>query len=135
MNNKNINKLINIIHIIFILYLLSSLFIDNYINKLYCLILIIFIFVHYLTKYGKCGIINIERYFLGKKFKNGIAYKLIKPIISYKNNIFYENGGMYVLLFYIFSLFIQMYINKNKCYDEYIFIKTILLEKYNILFK
>ena len=103
-----IDYIIQLLHIIFILYLLLSIFINNNDIKLYSLLLIIFILLHYLTKYGKCSIISIERFFLGDNFRNGFFYKLIKPIISYKNNEFYNNGGIYVLLFYIIILIIQL---------------------------
>lgn len=103
-----IDYIITLIHILFILYLLLSIFINNNTIKLYSLLFNIFILLHYLTKYGKCSIINIERFFLGDNFRDGFFYKLIKPIISYKNNKFYNNGGIYLLLFYIIILIIQL---------------------------
>ena len=114
------NIIINIIHILFIICLLLSIFINDCLYKLYSLIMIIFIYFNYITKYGKCGIINIERFFLRNNFKNGIAYKIIKPIISYKNNIFYDNNGIYLLLLYIAVLFLQLYIKKIECKTELI---------------
>ena len=96
-----IDIIIKILHTLFIIYLLLSLFINNKYYKIYSLIFITFILLHYLTKYGKCTIINIEKFFLGENFRNGFFFKLIKPIISHKNNIFYNNGGIYILLFYI----------------------------------
>lgn len=104
----DINFIIQIIHTIFISCLIISPFINNCFYKLYSLVFIGFIFLHYITKYGKCGLINIERFFLQENFKDGIVYKLIKPIISYKNNIIYENG-MDILFIYIIILCIQIY--------------------------
>ena len=84
-----------------------SPFIDDCFIKQLILLLLIFITIHYLTKYGKCGLINIERFFLGDNFKNGIVYKLIKPVISYKNNIFYEYF-FWLIIIYIFILVHQI---------------------------
>jgi hypothetical protein len=85
---------------------LSPLITDCYLKKIN-LILIMFLCIQYVTKYGKCGLINIERYFLGDNFKNGIVYRLIKPVISYKNNIFYEYF-FWLIIIYIFILYYQL---------------------------
>lgn len=70
-------------------------------------ILLIFILFQYLTKYGKCGLISIERYFLKDNFKNGFVYRLIKPVVDYRNNPVYDHY-MIILLAYIYILLIQI---------------------------
>jgi len=113
-----IDQIILIIHIVFIFCLVSSIFIDDCIHKIYSLIFIVFIFFHYISKYGKCGLINIEMYFLKKEFRKGVLFKTIKPIISYKNNIFYDNFGTYILFVYIIILMLQTYSDKSACKKE-----------------
>lgn len=105
------NQIINYIHLILLVCLMISPFVDDCGLKLNAFILITFIILHFITKYGKCGIINIERFFLKDDFKNGFFYLLIKPVISYKNNIFYENLFS-LLVLYSIILFIQIY-NSN----------------------
>ncbi len=124
-----INICINCCHILLIMFLSGSIFINNCIYKLYSLFFISFILMHYITKYGKCGIINIEKFFLGTEFKNGVAYRLIKPVISYKNNTFYDCGGMYILAMYILILIYQIYINRNSCINTLKLVYNHLIKK------
>lgn len=111
MFEKN-NTIIDTIHIILIITVLVSPLLKSCLIKELVLILLVFISIHYITKYGKCGLINIERYFLGENFKNGIVYRLIKPVISYKNNIFYEKF-FWLIIIYICVLYYQLLKNKN----------------------
>jgi hypothetical protein len=101
------NEIIDTIHILIITTVLLSPIINNCFIKELVLLLLLFITMHYITKYGKCGLINIERFFLGDNFKNGIVYRLIKPVISYKNNIFYEYF-FWLIIIYICILYYQL---------------------------
>jgi hypothetical protein len=85
---------------------LSPLITDCYLKKL-ILIFMIFLCIQYITKYGKCGLINFERFFLKEKFKEGFIYRLIKPIICYKKNIIYKNYFILILI-YMIILYIQL---------------------------
>jgi hypothetical protein len=116
-------NIINYFHLIFLIFLIISPFIDDCAIKVNAFILISFIIFHFITQYGKCGIINIERFFLKENFKDGFFYKLIKPIISYKNNIFYYKLFNIVVL-YCFILFLQIYNNNCliKIYNDFVFI-------------
>ena len=116
-NIKYLDYIIKIFHVIFIYLLMISPFINNCVYKLNSLILFIFIVFHYMSKYGKCGIINIERAFLKEHFREGFFFKLIKPVISYKNNIFYYNL-FYMLIIYCIILSIQ--INDSNCISNII---------------
>ena len=100
--------LIRLFHILFVVSCLFAPFVEDCEFKLLMFILTTFTLFHYLLKHGKCGLINIERFFLGDDFKNGIVYRLIKPIISYKNNIFYEKL-MFLHITIICVLFYQLY--------------------------
>ena len=121
-----IKNIINIFHLIFYIYLMMSPFINICIIKVNALILLNFILFHFTIKYGKCGIINIEKYFLKDNFKNGFIYNLIKPVISYKNNIFYDKFYNFIIL-YIIILFLQLYNSEyiNKIFNNiYILLKN-----------
>jgi hypothetical protein len=104
------NEIINTIHIILVVIIAFTPIVKSCLLKELVLILLIFVSIHYITRYGKCGLINIERYFLGDNFKNGIVYRLIKPVISYKNNFFYKNL-FWLIIIYIFIIYFQL--NKN----------------------
>ena len=106
-----INNIINYFHLILLIFLITSPFIEEYTLKINAFMIITFILFHFILKYGKCGIINIEKFFLKENFKNGFFYRLIKPVISYKNNIFYDKLFYIIVLYYII-LFIQIY-NSN----------------------
>jgi hypothetical protein len=118
------NYIIKILHLLFYLLILFSPFIGDCVIKLNVYIMLLFIWFHFISKYGKCGIINIERIFLKEHFKDGFFYKLIKPIIDYRKNIFFEKL-YHLLLIYILILTIQIY--KENCVNIiYInFIKSI----------
>jgi len=106
------NDIILFSHIIlFYIIALSPLIKDCYLKKI-ILVVIVFLFFQYILKYGKCGIINIERLFLKEKFKEGFFYRLIKPIISYKQNIIYKNYFILIIV-YILILFVQL--KKTNC--------------------
>ena len=110
--------LIKILHSIIVILVVISPFINNNEHKRLSFLFLIFVVFHYITKYGKCGLINIERLFLKDRFKEGIIYKFIKPIIGYKNNFFYENL-FWLLIIYIFVLFYQLKNNGQKIFPIY----------------
>ena len=97
--------------ILFYTLALSPLITDCYLKKI-ILILIMFLCIQYVTKYGKCGLINIERFFLKEKFKQGFIYRLIKPVVCYKQNIIYKN---YFKLIIIYMLVLYLQLEKAGC--------------------
>ena len=99
-------NIIIIMHIILFYGIALSPFINDINYKRLILFFLIFISAHFLTKYGKCGIINAEHYIRGDDIHNGFFFKLIKPIICYKRNLFYNY--FYIILIYIFILYYQI---------------------------
>ena len=99
-------------------------------------IVLVFILFHFTTKYGKCGIINIERFFLKETFKQGFFYNLIKPVIDYRKNIFFDKL-YHLLIIYILVLSLQIYQENclNIVYQN--FIKSInnISEIFTMIFK
>ena len=106
------DDIILLFHIIlFYIFALSPLITDCYIKKL-ILILMMFLSLQYVSKYGKCGLINIERFVIEKvlekkNFKEGFVYRLIKPLICYKQNIIYKNSFSLIII-YMVILYIQL---------------------------
>jgi hypothetical protein len=94
-------------HICFIYLMALSIIFDNCDYKKIAFILLTFLLVQYLTQYGKCGLISIERFFLKDNFKNGFVYRLVKPVVDYRNNPIYDNY-MVIFLAYIFILLVQI---------------------------
>jgi len=111
------DNIILLLHITLLYAIALSPFIKDYEYKKLILILLIFLCGQYLTNYGKCGLINIERFFLKDKFKQGFVFRLIKPVICYKRNIFYQHYFELVLI-YILVLYIQI---RNAGHDLNIF--------------
>jgi hypothetical protein len=120
-----IQTIIYYLQLFLFIFLLISPFVDECAVKLNAFIFINFIIFHFITKYGKCGIINIERFFLEQNFKNGFFYKLIKPVIGYKENIFYDKL-FYMLVIYSIVLLIQIY--NQKCFKK---MYNVIIEIYN----
>lgn len=101
------NNIILLLHIIFFYAIATSPFNNDYTFKKIILILLLFFCAQWMSEYGKCGLINIEKYFLKDKFKTGVVYRLVKPVICYKMNIFYKNY-FEIILIYIFILYVQL---------------------------
>lgn len=105
-------KIINLLHALLIIFLCTSIFIDNYKIKNNALVLLIFIFFHYITNYGKCGLTQIEYLYMGEEYKSGFMYRLINPIItvpeSYFNKCYY-----FIHITWIIILLIQLNYYKN----------------------
>ncbi len=100
--------IIKTLHLLFYLFIALSPFIDDCALKLNVLVILLFILFHFSSKYGKCGIINIERFFLGETFKQGFFYNLIKPVIDYRKNIFAVKL-YYLLVIYLIIISLQVY--------------------------
>jgi hypothetical protein len=88
-----LNKFIKLFHFLLSVILLGSIFIDN----------------------NDIKFLSFERLFLGDNFKNGIIYRIIKPIISYKYNL--TRDYLHFYLIYIIILFYQL--NKNNVFIDY----------------
>ena len=106
------NDIILFFHIaLFYIMALGPIITDCYLKRL-ILILTMFLCVQYVFKYGKCGLISIERFFLKDKFKEGFVYRLIKPIICYKQNVIYKK---YFPLIIIYMIILYIQLEKANC--------------------
>lgn len=116
---------VRLFHVLFFITILYSLICNDCEIKLMILLLTSFILLQYLSKHGKCTLISIEKYFLGEQFREGIVYRIIKPIISYKNNVFY-NKLMFLHVSVILILLYQLI--SNNCF-------MIILNKFYIVYE
>jgi len=81
-------KIIQLLHLILVIFLVSSVFVTNYQVKKYAFTFLIFIFIQYITNYGKCGLTELEYVFKGDKYQEGFIYRIVKPIISVPEKYF-----------------------------------------------
>jgi len=117
--------IIKTLHLLFYVLIALSPFINNCEIKINTCIILLFLLFHFTTKYGKCGIINIERFFLKENYKKGFCYNLIKPVIDYRKNIFFDKL-YHLIIIYILILSIQIYQNNciNIIYENFVKIKN-----------
>lgn len=115
--------IIKTLHLLFYLLIALSPFINNCELKINICVILLFLLFQFTTKYGKCGIINIERFFLKENYKKGFCYNLIKPVIDYRKNIFFDKL-YHLIIIYILILSIQIYQNNciNIIYQKIVFI-------------
>lgn len=100
-------NIINFLHIILILFLSLSVFINNSRIKTQALILLLLIFGQYITNYGRCGLTELEYLFMRERYQEGFIYRLVKPVITLPENYF--NKYYYVLhILWICILWLQI---------------------------
>ena len=100
--------IINFLHIILILFLSLSVFIDNYQIKQMAFILLLLIFGQYITNHGRCGLTELEYIFTQENYKEGFIYRTVKPVITLPENYF--NKYYYVLhILWICILWFQLH--------------------------
>ena len=104
---KTVSQIIQLLHIILITSIVSSVFINNLELKKFILGILILLFIQYITNYGRCGLTEIEYMVLGEKYKEGFIYRLIKPVIDVSeeyveyNIIILHTIWMFILYFQI----------------------------------
>lgn len=101
--------LIRLVHLLLVICLLISIFINNCFIKNLALVFLIFLIFQYILGYGKCGLTELEYWILGeKKYKQGFLYRLIHPLIKIPENYF-DNGLFVLHLVWIAVLVCQIY--------------------------
>jgi len=104
---KTYSQIIQLLHIILIFSIISSVFINNIELKKFILSILILLFIQYITNYGRCGLTEIEYMILGEKYKEGFIYRLVKPVIDVSeeyveyNIIILHTIWMFILYFQI----------------------------------
>ena len=109
-------NIIKIIHLILVILIVSSPFIDSIYIKENVLVFLIYLLFQYVSGYQRCGLTQLEYYAMGEKYQEGFLYRLITPIISIPENYF-DQWLIVIHIMYIFILILQLYnhfIIKNK---------------------
>lgn len=83
-----ISKIIQLLHLILIISIFSSVFIPKLEMKKLSLTFLLFIFAQFITNYGKCGLTELEYAIRGEKYTEGFIYRLVKPIITIPEKYF-----------------------------------------------
>ena len=100
--------IIKLVHLAIVLCLALSVFISNCYFKELALVLLVFLFLHYILGYEKCGLTELEYLFLGEKhYQEGFIYRIVKPIISVPEKYF-NNGLFYVHILWMVILSYQI---------------------------
>lgn len=100
-------KIIQLIHLAIVIAVISSVFVPNYQLKKYSFTFLIFIFIQWITNYGKCGLTELEYILKGEKYKEGFIYRIIKPIITIPEKYF-TNYLYLVHIIWIIILALQL---------------------------
>ena len=103
-----LSNIIKLIHLIIVLSVISSPFINNLSFKKYIFYFLIYLLFQYLTGYEKCGLTDFEYYIMGEKYQEGFIYRIIKPLISVNENYF-NKYLLLIHLIYILILYYQLY--------------------------
>jgi hypothetical protein len=74
--------IIKILHLIIILTIIVSPFVNNMKIKQYVFIFLCYLLFQYATGYKRCGLTELEYMVMGKEYKNGFLYRLITPMIN-----------------------------------------------------
>ena len=90
-----------------IIFLFSSIFINNKYKKQIALALLIFFMFRYMTGYKKCFLTEIEHMILKKKYKEGFIYRLLKPYFNMPE-YYFKKRLFIVHVFYIIILMVQL---------------------------
>ena len=81
-------KIIQLLHLVLIITIFSSVFIPEKEIKKLSFTMLLFIFAQFITNYGKCGLTELEYAIRGEKCKEGFIYRLVKPIITVPEKYF-----------------------------------------------
>lgn len=104
--------IIQLLHLAIIFGVVVSVFVSSCYLKNLALTFLVFLLVQYSLGYGKCGLTELEHWFLGEtEYKQGFMYRLINPLINVPENYF-NNGLIYCHLVWICILIYQIYSKK-----------------------
>jgi len=96
------------IHLILVIFIIISPFINVKEIKINVLIILIYLLFQYLTGYNRCGLTELEYYFMKEEYKEGFLYRIINPIIKVPEKYF--DNWLYVFhVIYVIILMYQLY--------------------------
>jgi hypothetical protein len=103
-----IDIIIKIIHLIIVIGIAISPFIDNLTFKKNILTLLVFLLFQYLSGYERCGLTELEYLFMGEKYKEGFIYRIINPIIKIPE-AYFDKCLIIIHVIYTIILYLQIY--------------------------
>lgn len=95
--------IIKFLHLVLILFIIGSVFISNYQVKKIAFTLVLFIFIQFITNYGRCGLTELEYMYTREHYKEGFLYRLVKPVITVPEKYF-DMGFYWVHILWIIIL-------------------------------
>jgi hypothetical protein len=103
-----IDIIIKILHLALVFFIIISPLVDLYEIKINVLILLIYILFQYLTGYNRCGLTELEYYFMKEDYQQGFLYRIINPLINVSEKYF--DYCLYIVhIIYILILIYQIY--------------------------
>jgi len=103
-----IDIIIKIIHLIIVIGIAISPFINNLIFKKNILVLLLFLLFQYLSGYERCGLTELEYLVMGEKYKQGFIYRIINPIIKVPE-AYFDKWLIIIHVIYTIILYSQIY--------------------------
>ena len=103
-----IENIIKILHLILIIFIIIAPFVKNKEIKINVLIILCYLLLQYLTGYNKCGLTELEYYFMKSEYQEGFLYRIINPVIKVPEKYF-DNWIYVIHIIYIIVLMHQLY--------------------------
>ena len=108
-----INWSVNLLHVLLLIFLFVSVFINKCNIKEIAYVILMFVLVKYLLGLHKCFFVQLEYKILGKeRYKKGFLYNLVEPITTVPKNYF-SNGSFVLHIVWIIILAWQL--NRMGC--------------------
>ena len=95
-------NIIKFIHLIIVLIVIISPFVNNLFIKRYVLIFLVYLIFQYLSGYERCGFTELEYLLMGEEYQQGFLYRIINPLIKIPENYF----DKWLFLFHILYIII-----------------------------
>ena len=103
-----IKNIINILHLILVIFIIIAPFVNIKEIKINVLIILIYLLFQYLTGYNRCGLTELEYYFMKEDYKEGFLYRIINPVIKVPEKYF--DNWLYIFhIIYVIILIYQLY--------------------------
>jgi len=101
-------NIINILHLILVIFIIIAPFVNIKDIKMNVLIILIYLLFQYLTGYNRCGLTELEYYFMKEDYQEGFLFRIINPVIKVPEKYF--DNWLYVFhIIYVIILIKQLY--------------------------
>jgi hypothetical protein len=100
-------NIINTVHLIIVLAVISAPFINNYKLKETVFVFLIYLLLQYISGYERCGLTELEYLVMGEKYQEGFMYRLIKPLIKIPE-CYFDKYVIIIHFIYLYILYNQL---------------------------